>query len=215
MYAPLTSLLVPQQAMFEIVFMDLFALKTNIQHCVSEELHHVHWSVFLQVDVCLKVCGVCVPAVREHDQWAAEAVHLWGTIPARAGWVSAGGHCHGDPTLPWQPASRSGFLSSGTVGFWFRPVQFSLVFHDVIQHCKSTQNFVKSLQITWLNEIHSFITFFKLRNGFNKLLLPFFFIEIPFDSQTASYPLYPHPSHFFCLYSIIAKMAKKIKHKNI
>lgn len=39
-YAPSTSLLVPQRV--EIIFMHLFALKTNIQQRLPEELHLVH-----------------------------------------------------------------------------------------------------------------------------------------------------------------------------
>lgn len=52
--------------------------------------------------------------------------------------MSAGGHRHGDPTLPLQPASRPGLLSSGIVCYWFKLVQSSLASHDVIQHCKLT-----------------------------------------------------------------------------
>lgn len=131
---------VRQQVVFEIVYVHLRVLKTNIQQCVSEEeLHAVGTEVCVQRLMCVCVCVACIPAVREHDQRAAEAVRLRGAIPAGAGWVSAGGHCHGDPTLPRQPASCSGLLSSGIVRYWFRPVQSSLVSHDVIQHCKHTQ----------------------------------------------------------------------------
>lgn len=64
--------------------------------------------------------------------------------------MSAGGHHHGDPTLPRQPASCSGLLSSGSVNYWFTPVQSSLTSHDVIQHCEPNQ----SVKITALNLIH-------------------------------------------------------------
>ncbi len=72
-YAPLISLLVPQQVVFEIVFVHLSALKTNIQHRVSEEELH---AVCTEVCVHGLMCVVCIPAVREHDQRAAEAVRL-------------------------------------------------------------------------------------------------------------------------------------------
>ena len=52
--------------------------------------------------------------------------------------MSAGGHRYGDPALPRQPSRRPGLLSSGIVCDWFRPVQASLVSHDLIQDCSLT-----------------------------------------------------------------------------
>lgn len=51
--------------------------------------------------------------------------------------MSAGGHHHGDPTLPVQPASRLGLLSAGIVLLlvWTSPLQ-SVLWYDVIKRCK-------------------------------------------------------------------------------
>lgn len=59
-YAPLTSLLVPQQVVFEIIFVNLFALTTNIHHRVSEvELHAVRTEVCVYGLMCVPKCVLC------------------------------------------------------------------------------------------------------------------------------------------------------------
>lgn len=55
----------------------------------------------------------CIPALREHNQRAAEAARLRGALPAGAGRVSAGGRRHGDTTLPVRAAGRPGLLPAG------------------------------------------------------------------------------------------------------
>lgn len=65
-YASLTNLLVPLQVVFEIVA--LFAVKTFN----SASLRN---SGGVRAGECLP-CAVLIPAVREHDQRAAEAARL-------------------------------------------------------------------------------------------------------------------------------------------
>lgn len=55
----------------------------------------------------------CIPALREHNQRAAEAARLRGALPAGAGRVSAGGRRHGDTTLPVRGAGHPGLLPAG------------------------------------------------------------------------------------------------------
>lgn len=104
--ASLTNLSVPLQVVFEIAA--LFAVKTF--NSASRR------SSGVRAGVCLP-CAVLIPAVREHDQRAAEAARLRGAVPAGAGGVHSGGHFHGDAPLPRQPPRRRGLLSAGTAGF--------------------------------------------------------------------------------------------------
>lgn len=71
--------------------------------------------------------------------------------------MSAGGHCHGDPTLPLQPASRPGLLSSGIVCYRFRLVKYSLVLDDLIQAYTETLKNFKTTQLKLNSD--SFIDF--------------------------------------------------------
>lgn len=61
--------------------------------------------------------------------------------------MSAGGHCHGDPTLPWQPTSCSGLLSPGTLLVQTGPIRFDeTVFPDVHTAVSTRRALTKALK---------------------------------------------------------------------